>query len=101
LEDVEKEENVNNETTTVSDAPEEMFIDSGVEGLSADGVYKDKPVFDVSPETFFKNMKMERNRTRFPNKSKASQFMKSTKYRKPFYMRSQDNKGNDIVKQIK
>ena len=100
MEDVEEKE-ISNEVTTVTDAPEELFIDSGVDGLSADGTYKDKPVFDVSSETFFKNMKMQRNRTRFPNGSKPSQFMKSTSYRKPFYMRCKDGKGEDIIKQIK
>lgn len=80
---------------------EEKGIDSGVEGVSADDVYKDTPVFDVDKDSFFKNLRLDRNKTRFKNGSKPSQFMKGTKYRKPFYVRHTDSNGTPYLNKIK
>lgn len=80
---------------------EQEVIDSGVEGVSADDLYQNAPVFDVDNDSFFKNMKVDRNRMRFPNGSKPSQFMMGTKHRQPFYIRHTDRQGQKYMKKIK
>lgn len=69
--------------------------------LTPDGEHNNTPVFDVDQSTFYKNMRQDRNRMRFPNGHKASQFMKSTSYRQPFYMRTQDKAGQQYLKKVK
>jgi len=59
-----------------------------VEGLFADGEKNGEPVFDVSPEEFYNNMKMDRRRLRFAASSNVSQYMKQTKYNRPFWIRN-------------
>lgn len=81
---------------------EQQGFDSGVEGVPADDLYKDNtPVFDVDTNEFFNNMRQERNKMRFKNGSKPSQFMQSTSYRKPFYMRTTDSQGQKLLKKVK
>lgn len=80
---------------------EQRGVDSGVEGVPADDTYNNTPIFDVSQTEFFKNMKQDRNRMRFKNGSKPSQFMQYSKYRKPFYMRTDDGKGQKYLKKVK
>jgi hypothetical protein len=80
---------------------QENHIESGVEDISADDLYKNTPVFDVNSNEFFSNMRKNRNRMRFSNGSKASKFMQSTKYRKPFYIRYTDGKGETYLTKVK
>lgn len=98
------EENNNLETDTGKEQEQEQeqeTIDSGVEGVSADDLYKNTPVFDVSSKEFFGNMRKERNRMRFGNGSKPSQFMQGSKYRKTFYMRYKDKSGQSYLSKVK
>lgn len=76
-------------------------LDTGVEGVKADSTYKNTPVFDVPKEDFFKNMRLDRNKTRFSNGTKPSQFMRGTKYRKPFYVRYTDGNGKQYLNKFK
>jgi hypothetical protein len=46
-------------------------------------------------------MRLDRNKTRFSNNSKPSQFMKGTKYRKPFYVRFNDSNGTPYLNKFK
>lgn len=103
-ENVMGQENVDTGTeqeTQDTQTDQENVIDSGVEGISADDLYKNTPVFDVNSNEFFGNMRKDRNRMRFSNGSKASQFMQSTKYRKPFYMRYKDKSGETYLTKVK
>jgi hypothetical protein len=84
-----------------NEQPEVEGVDTGIEGVKADDLYKGTPVFDVSQEEFFKNMRQERNKLRFKNGSAVSQFMQQSKYRKPFYIRANDSKGEKILKKFK
>lgn len=59
-----------------------------VEDVFADGSKGDIPVFDVSPEEFNNNMKMTRRRLRFKQGSKAAEYMRKTKYTRPFWIRN-------------
>jgi len=69
-----------------SDAPKGVPTD--VDGVFADGEKLGMPVFDVSPEEFFNNMKMDRRRLRFNKDSNASKYMRTTKYNRPFWIRN-------------
>jgi hypothetical protein len=59
-----------------------------VEDIFADGSKGDIPVFDVSPEEFNDNMKMDRRRLRFKKGSKAAEYMRKTQYNRPFWIRN-------------
>jgi hypothetical protein len=59
-----------------------------VEDIFADGSKGDIPVFDVSPDEFNNNMKMDRRRLRFKAGSKAAEYMRKTKYNRPFWIRN-------------
>lgn len=83
------------------DVASDKMLSTGVEGLDADDMHRDIPVFDVDEKSFFKNMKAERNKTRFPNGSKPSQFMQGTNYRTSFYVRYTDQKGQKFLKKFK
>lgn len=79
------------------DAPK--GIETDVEGIYADGIKGDVPVFDVSPEEFNNNMKMDRRRLRFKQGSKAAEYMRNTRYNRPFWIRnSQDGYMRKISK---
>ena len=63
-------------------------VATDVDGIYADGVKGDTPVFDVTPEEFMNNMKMDRRRLRFKQGSKAAEYMRNTKYNRPFWIRN-------------
>lgn len=86
------EENKDQETPDLS---------TDVEGVDADDTYKGTPVFNVSQDEFYKNQRLSRNRMRFKNGSKPQQFMQGTKYRKPFYVATEDGKGEKILYRVK
>jgi len=80
---------------------EPQGVDSGIEGVSADDTYQNTPVFDVNDKDFYNNMKVDRNRIRINSNSNVSKFMQQSNYRKPFYMRHTDNKGQQYLKKVK
>jgi len=84
-----------------NDQGNQDVIDSGVEGISADDLHNNTPVFDVEKSDFFNNMRKDRNRMRFGNETKPSQFMQGTKYRKPFYVRYQEKNGEKFMYKVK
>ena len=66
--------------------------DTGVNGIKSNGIKNGLPVFRVSDKEFFDNMKSDRRRSRFKSGSNVSNFMKSTKYGKSFYIQNSDSK---------
>ena len=94
-------EEIENKNGEEKQETEDNVIDSGAEGVSADDWYKNTPVFDVNKNSFFQNMRLDRNKTRFANGTKPSQFMKGTKYRKPFYVRFTDSSGEQYLNKFK
>lgn len=70
-------------------------------GFEPDDDYNGTPVFDVDQKSFFNNMRVDRNRLRFPNGSKPSEFMKNTKHRQSFYVRYTDKQGQKFMKKFK
>jgi hypothetical protein len=86
----------------MSDEAPQIDLTTGIDGLEADDRYKNTPVFDVSSEDFFKNMRAERKRLSFTSSEKPHKFMQGTKYRQPFYIRYTDkNKGVPYLSKIK
>jgi hypothetical protein len=80
---------------------EDKGFKTDVDGVKANDVYKNTPVFDVDEKTFFSNMRMDRNRTRFPNGSEVSKFMQGTSHRSPFYVRYTNKEGSKFLKKFK
>jgi len=77
-------------------------LSTGIDGLESDDSYKGTPVFDVSAEDFFKNMRADRKKTRYTSSEKPSKFMQGTNYRQPFYVRYVDkNKNIPYLKKVK
>jgi hypothetical protein len=81
---------------------EQVDLSTGIEGLEADDKYKGTPVFDVSNEDFFKNLRADRKRVRFTSSDKPKNFMQGTKYNQPFYIRYTDkNSGKPYLSKVK
>jgi predicted phage-related endonuclease len=66
-------------------------IETDVDGIFADAEKSGLPVFDVSKEEFFNNMKMDRKRLRFKRDSIVSKYMRNTKYNRSFYVRNTED----------
>jgi hypothetical protein len=66
-------------------------IPTDAEGVFADGEKGGLPVFDVSQQDFYNNMKQDRRRLRFGKDTNASKYMRTTRYRRPFYVRNKDD----------
>lgn len=88
------------------DEPEkdERGFATDVEGVFAQGVVKqgtvEFPVFDCEEADFFGNMTDNRKRTRFKSGTPAAQYMAGTKYKIPFYVRTQKD-GKVYTRKIK
>lgn len=66
-------------------------VETDVEGIFANAEKSGVPVFDVSKDEFFNNMKMDRKRLRFKKDSIVSKYMRNTKYNRPFYVRNTED----------
>jgi len=73
-----------------TDAPDGKFS-TDVDDLYADGMKGELPVFDVKPDTFFRNMKTDRRRLRFDKDTTAQKYHQNTKYRRPFWIRNKED----------
>jgi len=62
-------------------------IETDVEGVFADGVKGELPVFDVDKEGFYQNMRHGRRRLRFKSGTSVQKYMQGTKYNLPFWIR--------------
>lgn len=66
-------------------------VETDVPDVKADGLAKDGlPIFSVSTDEFYKNMRVERNRLRFSSDSSATQYMRKTRYKRPFWIRDEE-----------
>lgn len=73
-----------------TDAPDGKFK-TDVDGVFADGQKGGLPVFAVSSQEFYNNMKTDRRRLRFKSATAAQSYHKNTKYRRPFYIQNKDD----------
>ncbi len=77
--------------TAVTPATPENKFATDVPDIFADGEKNGIPVFDVSSTEFYKNMKTDRLRLRFKSGSNAQAYQSKSKYRRPFFIRNQDD----------
>lgn len=82
-----------------NDVPDGFETD--VEGLRANGQKDGTPIFDVPKDQFYNNMKADRKRLRFDSEAPVSQYLRGTKYRKPFYISTTDDNGQKFLRKVK
>lgn len=95
-------------STPGSDAGDAIrFVQDGqvatdVEGVMAAGTKDSLHVFDVDRNDFYNNMSADRKRTRFKADTAASQYLRGTKYKNPFYVRYTDETdGKAYIRKVK
>lgn len=59
------------------------------------------PVFDVDSDAFMQNMTHGRKRVRFKSDTPAYNYMKTTRYNRPFYISNTDAQGKKYTRRIK
>ena len=59
------------------------------------------PVFDVSDNEFHQNMTWGRKRVRFNNETPAANYMRGSRYNRPFFIRNTDKQGKTYTRRIK
>jgi hypothetical protein len=74
--------------TTSDGSDQESGWDTGVNGIKANGEKGGLPVFDVTPQEFYNNMKLDRRKLVFKRGTPAQQYHASTNYHQPFYIRN-------------
>jgi hypothetical protein len=83
--------------------PEKEFP-TDVEGVHCNSVVKhgniELPCFTVSKSEFFQNMTDGRKRLRFKAGTNVQQYMRNTRYNRPFYIKTTDN-GKTYQRKIK
>jgi len=74
-------------------------VETDVPDVKADGLAKDgMPIFTVSDDEFYRNMKATRRRLRFGSDTSVSKYMRGTRYNRPFWIRSEKD---DYMRKIK
>lgn len=82
--------------TEVQEKPDGVPTD--VESVFADAEKDGLPVFKVSKDEFYQNMRYGRRRLRFKNGTPAQKYMSQTKYKRPFYIQNTDD---DYIRKVK
>lgn len=85
---------VNAAQSTATQTENPGKIETDVPGIFADAMKDDAPVFDVSKDDFFNNLKIDRKRIRLSTEH-AKEYHRQTRYRRPFYLRYKDEDGKD------
>lgn len=65
-------------------------VETDVDGVFADGIKDQMPVFDVGKDEFYQNMRYGRRRLRFKSGTPAQKYMQSTRYNRKFWIREPD-----------
>jgi len=86
--------------TKDSDAEEVTGFDTDVPDVKADGEKNGLPVFKVGKDEFYQNMSHGRKRLRFKSGTGAQQYMQKTKYKNPFWISHDDEKGQTWTRKI-
>lgn len=66
-------------------------VATDVKDVFADGEKLGLPVFDITKDDFFRNMKVDRKKLRFQTDHPVSQYMRKTRYSRPFWIRDNDS----------
>lgn len=75
-------------------------VETDVAGVYADGTKDQFPIFSVSKEDFYNNMKADRKRMRFSTEP-ASQYLRGTRYNRPFYIQYKGENGENFLRKVK
>lgn len=68
-------------------------FDTDVPDIKAPSMHNNLPVFEVSDDEFYANMRNDRKRLNFKDKeSLISKYLHQSQYNRPFYLKTQDNK---------
>lgn len=93
---------MDNESISLANVSEEI-LETDVIGVNSDGTYCkgiDKfPIFDVPAKEFHANM--EDYRTRLRLSGKAGEYLRNTRYKKPFYIRTVDANNKTYIRKVK
>jgi hypothetical protein len=97
----ETHDQINFKQTQNPDSVDPGKIETDVSGVFADGTKNDCPIFSVSKDEFYSNMKNDRKRMRFQTEP-AAQYLRGTRYNKPFYIQYKDDStGEHYLRKVK
>ena len=91
----------NNMNNTFANTDTPGKIETDVPEVWADGTKDGLPIFDVSKDDFYKNLKQDRRRTRFSSETAASKYLQGTRYNKSFFVRTRDENGDAFIRKVK
>jgi hypothetical protein len=66
-------------------------VNTDVPDIKANAMYNNLPVFDVDSDDFNNNLKRNRNMMVFKDNTNVGNYLKQTKTRNEFYLRSREN----------
>lgn len=75
-------------------------VETDVQGVFADGLKDQCPIFSVTKDEFYNNMKADRRRMRFSTEP-AAQYLRGTRYHKPFYIQYKGDNGEHFLRKVK
>ncbi len=76
-------------------------VETEVSGVFADGKKGEFPIFNVSKDEFYANMRNDRKRLRFSTEH-AANYLRGSKYNKPFYIAyKNDDTGEHYLRKVK
>ena len=75
-------------------------VETEVDGVFADGTKDNLPIFDVSKDEFYRNMKYDRKRVRFSSDASVTNYLRGSRYRRPFFVRTKTDNG-DYIRKVK
>jgi hypothetical protein len=85
--------------------PEPGTAETDVQGVFADDTVNhgvDKfPVFNVDKNVYMNNMHNDRKRLRFPSELPVTQYMRNTKYNRPFFVQYTEDSGKTYRRKVK
>ncbi len=70
-----------------TETPKQRLFPTDVPEIKTKDQKDGLPVFDVDKDEFYQNMNHGRKRIRFKSGSPAAEYMRKTRYNKPFYIR--------------
>ena len=76
-------------------------VQTDVEGVFADGKKGDCPIFSVTKEEFYNNMRNDRKRLRFKTEP-AANYLRGSRYNQPFFIQYKDDaSGEHFLRKVK
>ena len=91
---------INRATLQNPDVVDPGKIETDVAGVYADGSKDQFPIFSVSKDEFYNNMRNDRKRLRFTTEP-AANYLKGTRYNKPFYIQYKGDNGEHFLRKVK